>query len=78
MVEFGIIKEACKAAKSTTAFFPVAEISVKMNSLPGFFKFITVSDNHPFIDSFQFNSRFGKVRTCVLIVLLTLRAKSGK
>ena len=46
VAESGIIEEACKAANHPAACFPVVEISVNNSSLPGFFKFLTVSDNN--------------------------------
>ena len=68
VAESGIIEEACKTAKGHAVSFPVFEISVNQHFAAGLYKFLMVSDNHPFFDSFQIYPRFEKIITCVLIV----------
>ena len=46
VVESCFIEEVCKVANHPAACFPVVEISVNLQFIPGFFKFLMVSDNH--------------------------------
>ena len=50
VVEYGIIEEACIGAKPPRCLFHCGLIFLSTSSsLPGFFKFVMVSDNHPFL-----------------------------
>ena len=49
VAEIGIIEEACKAANRPLLVSPCLKFLSTSNSLPGFSKLMTVSDNHPFL-----------------------------
>ena len=51
VADIGIIKETSKATNRPAACFSVVEIFVNSSSLPGFSKFLNVSDNHSFYSS---------------------------
>ena len=55
VAESGIIEEACKAANHPADCFPVVEISVNQQFAPDFFKFLTISDNHPLLTASDLN-----------------------
>ena len=55
VAESGIIEEACKTTNHPAACFPVLKFLSASSSLPGFFKFLTVSDNHPLLTASDLN-----------------------
>ena len=75
--EFEIIEEACKAANRLLLASPWLKFLSTSSSLPGFFKFLTVSDNYPLLTAsdltlglVRFDLRFDS--------FLALRAKRRK
>ena len=49
VAEFGLIEKILQDANRPAACFPIMKFLSTSSSLPGFFKFLMVSDNHPFL-----------------------------
>ena len=72
VAECEIIEEAMRQIFFPYCLLPRGGIFVNMQLVDGFFQILTVSDNHPFIESFRYKPRFGEVRISILIFNLLL------
>ena len=75
-MEFGIIEEAINSANRLAACSPWLKFLSNCSSLPGFFKFLTVSDNHPFLTALDLT--LSMVRFELAFLLLNYLSESNE